>query len=173
MKQRKPKAAAIAKARALYDEGETPLAEIAAMLKLGRAAFLSLRKSQGWPSRGRGRKQAAITTPAAAPEPDRPDEPVDTNALKRRLAGALRREIARVESELENVAPPGAERKARILASLVKTLADLRRLDEASKPNDSEASDERRDGAPPRDLATLRQALVDRLEDLRGQRDAG
>jgi hypothetical protein len=173
MTPRKPSAAAIVKARALYDDGLTPLHEIAASLKLSRHAFLTLRRNLDWPKRPAPAKAAK---PASKPRPpdDAADEPIDTAALKRRLAHALRREIARVESELENVAPPGAERKARILASLVKTLADLRRLDDTMKQaSQGGAQDDGRDDGPPRDLATLRQALVERLEDLRGQRDAG
>jgi hypothetical protein len=170
MTQRKPGAAAIAKARALYEKGCVPLHEIAATLKLSRHAFLSLRRQLDWPAR-------STTTPPAPPQPGEPPEPatdeaVDTGALKRRLGRALRREIARVESELEQIAPPGAERKARILASLVKTLTDLRRLDEPKKPDGQGGAQDGRDDGPPRDLAALRQALVDRLENLRGQRDA-
>lgn len=173
MTPRKPSAAAIAKARALYDEGLTPLQDIGLGLKLSRHAFLTLRRQLDWPTR-----PAAAKAANPAPKPrlthSDADEAVDTGALKRRLAHALRREIARVESELETVAPPGAERKARILASLVKTLADLRRLDDTMKQaSHGGAQDDGRDDGPPRDLATLRQALVERLDDLRGRRDPG
>ena len=89
---------------------------------------------------------------------------------------ALRREIARAESEIENAAHPGAERKARILGLLVKTLGDLRRLGAADKAQAARGSDDK-DGAdhdqPPRELAALREALAERLESLRGERDAG
>jgi hypothetical protein len=174
MTPRKPSAAAIAKARALYDDSLTPLQDIAATLKLSRHAFLTMRRKLAWPKRPAPAKAAKPAPKPRLPEDGGCDEPIDTGALKKRLAHALRREIARVESELETVAPPGAERKARILASLVKTLADLRRLDDTMKQaSQGGAQDDGRDDGPPRDLATLRQALVERLEDLRGQRDAG
>src|SRR4051794_6098696 len=118
---KKPGRAALARARALYDDGATPLTKIAAGLKLSPSAFRALRKSEAWPERG-------ATASPAAPVEAASDESLDTIALERRLVRALRREIARAESEIENTAHPGAERKARILGLLVKTLGDLRRL---------------------------------------------
>src|SRR3954462_9432814 len=103
---KKPGRAALARARALYDDGATPLTKIAAGLKLSPAAFRALRKSEGWPERG------AAASPPAAPVEAASDESLDTIALERRLVRALRREIARAESEIENTAHPGAERKA-------------------------------------------------------------
>lgn len=154
---KKPGKAALARARALYDEGRAPLKEIARQLRLSDAAFRALRQRDAWPPR-------RAAAPVPAPPETAPEEPFDAQALERRLARALRREIARAESEIENASHPGAERKARILGLLVKTLADLRRLD-ADKTKGSDETDD-----PPRDLAALRQALVDRLEALRGKR---
>jgi hypothetical protein len=166
---KKPGRAALARARALYDDGATPLTKIAAGLKLSPVAFRALRKSEGWPERG------AAASPPAAPVEAASDESLDTIALERRLVRALRREIARAESEIENTAHPGAERKARILGLLVKTLGDLRRLGAADKAHAQRGVDDKDDrehDEPPRELAALREALAERLESLRGERDA-
>jgi hypothetical protein len=167
---RKPGKAALTRARALYAEGATPLTKIAATLGLTPAAFRSLRKRENWPERG-----AAPVTLAREPV-EAADEPLDTLALERRLVRALRREIARAESEIENTAHPGAERKARILGLLVKTLGDLRRLsaaDKAQAPRGANDADDIAREDAPRELAALREALAERLESLRGERDAG
>lgn len=158
----KPGKAALSRARLLYDEGEAPLAKIAAGLGLTPAAFRSLRKREKWPQRG---VQAVLRT-ADDPSPV-PDEQVDTFALERRLARALRREIARAESEIEKDAAPGAERKARVLGLLVRTLGDLRKLVPAGKHAGTKAAEDEIDADAPRDMAALRDALVERLERLR------
>lgn len=162
---KKPGKAALLRARALYAQG-APLTKIAATLGLSPAAFRAMRKRENWPERG------------GAPNPDKPREPaeasdetLDTRALERRLVRALRREIARAESEIENAAHPGAERKARILGLLVKTLGDLRRLGGAetqSKRGAHDGNDEPAAQDAPRELAALRAAFAERLESLRG-----
>ncbi|MDB5640983.1 MAG: hypothetical protein JWN07_300 [Hyphomicrobiales bacterium] len=168
---KKPGKAALARARALYEAGETPLAKIAATLGLSPAAFRTLRKREDWPARG-----AVASPPVAIAPAEAGDETLDTLALERRLVRALRREIARAESEIENTAHPGAERKARILGLLVKTLGDLRRLGAADKAQTQRGADDgpepARDEAP-RELAALREALAERIESLRGERNAG
>jgi hypothetical protein len=164
-----PGKAALARARALYDDGSTPLTKISAGLHLSPAAFRTLRKREAWPERG------ASISPAPA-QAEASDEPLDTIALERRLVRALRREIARAESEIENTAHPGAERKARILGLLVKTLGDLRRLSAADRAQAQKDADDQNDAGqdePPRELAALREALAERLESLRGERNAG
>jgi hypothetical protein len=168
---KKPGKAALARARAHYEADDMPLTKIAAMLGLSPAAFRALRKREIWPERGRPK---AVSPPT--PPPESGDESLDTWALERRLVRALRREIARAESEIEKAAHPGAERKARILGLLVKTLGDLRRLGAADKARAQRGSDDAhepdRDEAP-RELAALREALAERLASLRGERDAG
>ena len=167
---KKPGKAALARARAHYDADDMPLTKIAATLGLSPAAFRALRKRETWPARGRPKAVLPPTPPESG------DESLDTRALERRLVRALRREIARAESEIEKAAHPGAERKARILGLLVKTLGDLRRLGAADKARAQRGSDDAhepdRDEAP-RELAALREALAERLASLRGERDAG
>ena len=171
---KKPGKAALARARAHYEAGDMPLTKIATTLGLSPAAFRALRKRETWPARGRPKAVLPPPPPPTPPEPG--DESLDTRALERRLVRALRREIARAESEIEKAAHPGAERKARILGLLVKTLGDLRRLGAADKARAQRGSDDAhepdRDEAP-RELAALREALAERLASLRGERDAG
>ena len=150
----KPGKAALARARALYDANDVSLAEIARGLKLTPAAFRALRQREQWPPRG------------DVPVPDIDEASLDTLALERRLVRALRREIARAESEIEQTAPPGAERKARILGLLVKTLGDLRKLNHDER---AQAQKTTSDDTDNRDLAALRQALARRLGELRNR----
>jgi hypothetical protein len=167
---KKPGKAALTRARALYTDGATPLTKIAATLNLTPAAFRSLRKRENWPERGAG------PAPPTRDPVEASDETLDTLALERRLVRALRREIARAESEIENTAHPGAERKARILGLLVKTLGDLRRLGATDKAQAQRGAHDVEEPAredAPRELAALREALAERLESLRGERDAG
>ena len=175
---KKPGKAALARARALYDEGRAPLHEIALGLKLSAAAFRAFRKTENWPPRGvQVLPQPKRTRAPQEPPPEAGgEESLDTRPLERRLVRALRREIARAETEIENASHPGAERKARILGLLVKTLGDLRRLDATDKANAQKAAPDATEeqpprDLPPRDLAALRQALVERLEELRGERE--
>ena len=148
----KPGKAALARARALYDANDVSLAAIAKGLKLSPAAFRALRQREQWPPRG---ETLRVESDEAS---------LDTLALERRLVRALRREIARAESEIEQTAPPGAERKARILGLLVKTLGDLRKLNHDER---AQAQKTTSDDTDNRDLAALRQALARRLGELR------
>jgi hypothetical protein len=148
----RPGKAALARARALYDANDVSLAVIAKGLKLSPAAFRALRQREQWPPRG---ETLRVEIDEAS---------LDTLALERRLVRALRREIARAESEIEQTAPPGAERKARILGLLVKTLGDLRKLNHDER---AQAQKTTSDDTDNRNLAALRQALARRLGELR------
>ncbi len=156
----KPGKAALARARRLYEAGDVPLGRIADQLHMSAAAFRALRKREQWPPR------AGDAPTLKTPAPDNDDASLDTLALERRLVRALRREIARAESEIEQTAPPGAERKARILGLLVKTLGDLRKLGsaESAAAQKDGAHDTTDDG---RDLAALRATLAGRVGALR------
>ncbi len=166
---KKPGKAALARARRLYVAGDVSLGRIAETLNMSAAAFRALRQREQWPARGEPPVPAPVSARGNAPEDE---SSLDTIALERRLVRALRREIARAESEIEQAAPPGAERKARILGLLVKTLGDLRKLgtDERAQAQKAAADESTED---PRDLAALRQALAGRLGALRSTRTDG
>lgn len=85
---------------------------------------------------------------------------------RRKLERALHESLSSVEKKLSSGANSDVERNARILASLVKSLAELRRL-EALEPRSDDntgAADGTEDERPPRDIETLRDELSRALE---------
>jgi hypothetical protein len=116
------------------------------------------------PSRTRGPSGVRRTAVDRANDP-----PPETGlALIDRVRRSIEREITRIEvivggHHVDTEQRTEAERRARTLASLTKTLAELRRLradEELQRPAD--------DDAIPRDLDELRRALSRRLEQLVG-----
>ncbi|MBB5047815.1 pyruvate/2-oxoglutarate dehydrogenase complex dihydrolipoamide acyltransferase (E2) component [Rhodopseudomonas rhenobacensis] len=98
---------------------------------------------------------------------DRVDDPEPASGLKLldRVSRSIEREITQIEaivggSHLKPEQRSEAERRARTLASLTKTLSELRRLRAAEQ---SRAAD---DDSVPRDLDEFRRALSRRLEQL-------
>jgi hypothetical protein len=164
-----PSAQKIAQARLLYDAG-APIAEILALLGLSVGQFRRFRAAKGWPLRPSACAKPAGVAPAPAPAA------ADSGRLIARLEDAVEREFARAETALDKHAPKTAEASARTLATLVKALAELKRLrrdaDEAREDAPCEDDDAPEPDAPPRDLAELRAELARRLERLRGERPA-
>jgi hypothetical protein len=160
----------IEQARLLYDAG-APIAEILALLKLTAAQFRRFRETNGWPMRA-----SACARKADPPQPPQPPPPArDHGRLIARLEDAVEREFARAETALEKHAPKTIESSARALATLVKALAELKRLrrdagglQEDATRDDDETADASNE--PPRELAELRAELARRLERLRGER---
>lgn len=157
----------IAQAKLLYDSGVTPIAEILKLLGMSDAQFRTFRKNNDWPLRPSAcaRKPAPDETPPAAKTAH------DTDGLIARIEDAVEREFARAEVALEKHAPKTIEASARTLASLVKTLAELKRMRrEAGETKENDDADGAGDDEPPRELAELRAELARRLERLRGER---
>jgi hypothetical protein len=168
-------------AHKLYLDGAASVASIAASLGLNTSAFYRLRQREGWPPRPNpilARRKPAAASPPAAPD-DRPPAPPcaetppieDAAELTDRLERALAREVASFEAGAEPEAAP-AGRNARILASLVKTLAELRKLEAA--PKTKRRQGQTHDGEakrPPRDLAALREDLARKLAEFRRSRE--
>ncbi|HEY8161297.1 MAG: hypothetical protein ACR650_04380 [Methylocystis sp.] len=169
-KKTSPPRAKVAQAKLLYDAG-APLAEITTLLGMSDSQFRSFRERNGWPKRASACKRKASVEETLGPSP----RPADPRRLIARLEDAVEREFARAEAALEKSAPKTIEASARTLATLVKTLAELKRMrresdetkEDATRPDD-DASDE-----PPRELAELRAELARRLERLRGERPPG
>lgn len=174
----KKSAAALAAARLRYDEGE-PLAAIAASLNMGAEAFLRFRRRENWPLRSSPIRRKADEPKADEPiqEKTAPDadlagsftplqtEPVDVEALRRRLERAVEAELASVEARLSGQSVAMGERNARLLASLVKTFAELRRFAAASRPKPGAGDDSVENDEPaPRDIAVLRDELARLVE---------
>ena len=172
-KPTKKSVAALADARRRYDEGE-PLAALAASLKISSGAFLRLRRKENWPPRsspGRSKPdglkpdEPAPQPELAAPSPPPPSGPVDVEALRRRLERAVEGELASVEARLSGQSVAMGERNARLLASLVKTFAELRRFAAAARPKPGAGDDSVENDEPaPRDIAVLRDELARLVE---------
>jgi hypothetical protein len=159
----------IAQAKLLYDSGVAPISEILTVLGMSVGQFRRFREKNNWPLRA----SACAAPNSVSPPPERAAPERDMIA---RLEDAVEREFARAESALEKHAPKTIEQSARTLASLVKTLAELKRMRRETEPGgaNEDADGDRADDldAPPRELAELRAELARRLERLGGERPA-
>jgi hypothetical protein len=158
-------------ARLMYDAGAVPVEEIAATLGLKRAAFYNLRKKLGWKPR-RPFNHPEPTGPLSGLEagPAAPVTPRSLDELIPKIEAAINREFAHAEHALAHGEPRNAEKTAKTMASLVRSLAELKRV-----KRDSQGHDRQNDGAgepPARDLAELKAELARRLDRLRRARDA-
>lgn len=163
----------LAQAKLLYDAGVTPVSEIHALLGMSARRFRQFRLEQGWPLRASPIVRvaaAAASAPAISAAP--------AASLIARLEDAVEREFTRAEMALRNHAPKTIEQSARTLASLVRTLAELKRMKREAEAfgettketheRDGDAGDEPFD-EPPRQLAELRAELARRLGRLNGE----
>lgn len=161
----------IAQAKLLYDSGVTPIGEILNLLGMTQAQFYAYRVNNNWPLRPSACAPRKKATDSA---PTRTKRPRDANRLIARLEDAVEQEFARAEAALAKHAPKSIEASARTLASLVKTLAELKRMrreadqNEDGAVNDSDAAAGDAHDEPPLELAELRAELARRLERLRG-----
>jgi hypothetical protein len=146
----------LAEARRLYETGGLTLAGIGERVGLHGVTVCRLAKKHGW------------RRPAAAEK---------RRALVLAIRTKVDREIAEVERALGAGGEPVAvERSARTLASLVKTLRELAKIDEdearkAAGRRGAQESGEDEDDAVA-DLDALRDALARRLEQLREEHEA-
>ncbi|NDA48381.1 MAG: hypothetical protein EBY21_14135, partial [Alphaproteobacteria bacterium] len=159
----------------------------------GGTALSDLRKAHGWPLRSRGRpkspakqakqQQRSHHAPSshssdpkdnAAPDKDTA-ESLDTGKITKTLHGALTREIIKMQKILNAADAPGAERNARVLASLLKALGEVRKYETSAKDRSAPQGQSPHAAAPrpARDLATLRAELARRLDELRRSQSSG
>lgn len=153
----------IARARQLYD-GATPIARIYKFLGMTRTEFLAFRKAQGWPLRAQfavpPRKPPAWAEDWTEDEGEPPPESFKPEELIARLEDAVGREFARAQRALESKRPKSAEARLRIMASLVKMLAELKRM----RRDNGKGGDHAAPEAPGRDINELRAELARRLD---------
>lgn len=165
----------IAHARHLYENTELPVIDIAIFLGIGQTTLLNRVKLWGWKPRKNklaALDEAAKNEPAAekirrAARPAR--KKLEKMSLLARVRGAVESEIVAIENVLQRVESvqlrsSDAERAARTLATLVRTLKELTALekpDDKREASESEASDECRD------LEEFRRSLAERLDRLR------
>lgn len=158
----------IEQAKLLYDAGVAPVGEVMALLDMSKERFRSFRETQGWPLRPSPIKRGVATDSGKS-------ERAPLRSLITRLEDAVEREFAHAEAALVKGGPKSIEASARVLASLVRSLGELKRMSKDSgltagdmREGDERATDERVSDEPPRQLAELREELARRLERLRG-----
>jgi len=167
----------IAEAKHLYEQTLVPSTDIASLLGLSRSTFTSRVREWGWKKRKTGaqpsmrmhrsaRGELAIV-PATRPRKgagEVPRSPEARIALAERIQTVAEREIAAVEQVLTILGTSDAsetEAAARTLASLARTLRELRQLDATM------ATPEPTDDEPvPRDIEELRRSLARKLDAL-------
>lgn len=133
----------VMQARRLYETTDLTLTEVAARVGISAPALCKRAQKAGWERSSKELRDQAV----------------------RRIRLRVEREISAVETVLAGTGAIGeADRAARTLASLVRTLRELQKYDEdAARMQAAEERDE--DGAPA-DLDAFRDALADRLERL-------
>lgn len=180
----------IAEGKYLYEETLTPTDEIGKRMGLSRSAFYLRVKEWGWTQRryshGLGDESAEPILPqepAAVPDapvaveatnPAAPDEETASAFEVRartyaRACAAVGRQIAIIEgiqTTLMPVQAAQAERSARVLATLNRSLLEIT---EATKPEESVDADDASDAdddAVPRDIDEFRNELARRIRGL-------
>lgn len=168
----------IARARALYEGTDIPLRDIAKLLGIDRSTLVRRIKKWGWIPRNAHLRRLDAAAKAgiplqemialAAPEV----ATIEKETLIDRVRSAVEREIVAIEAVLSRVEgarlrSADAERAARTLATLVKTLREVAALQRDEKPED-----EKGEGSEDefRDIEEFRTELAERLDRLRRSR---
>lgn len=165
----------IAEGKRLHETTLTPLCDIAAVMGISRDTLSARIKEWGWrlrrpASRGvdifhavRGAAAATATAETPSPGVTVPVSEQQRAALAVRIQGVVERELSAVERVLEGVgAADGgeAERSARTLASIARTVREIAALnqpDEVAPPDDDD------DDPVPRDIDEFRNELARRI----------
>ena len=182
----------IAAARALYEDPKMSIASLATYLGLGLNTFARCRKEWGWPPRLRAKRVRVDAAPitaaalaaagqnadgqgadgqgadlAALPGSADPAAISDLAALGARLQETILREIARTNELLAKAKPGSApvERQARALASLVRSLGQVRDMQRSGDDGHTETD-------APAELDDLHAELARRVDRLRGEGEA-
>ncbi len=180
----------IAEAKRLYEQTLTPMQDIAAMMGVCRSTLDNRINEWKWVKRSvnrtavdvsrlvRGAAVAALTAAAPDQAGDDADDgtadvvratpvsPEQRFALAARIQSVIEREMAAVERVLDKLGPADqaeAERSARTLASLARTMREIAAL---TQPNDVNRLDDPDDDPVPRDLDDLRFELARRIKGL-------
>jgi transposase-like protein len=167
---------ALARARHLYEDTGMPVSDIARTLEISQTTFYNRLKQWGWKKRNQRLDALDAAAVAAVPQLQEVREEaaparkiLETVAMIDRVRSAVTTEIEKIEDVLRRVEgvhlrSTDAERAARTLAMLVRTLKELTALEApGGKPEEgqSEASDE------VHDLEEFRRDLTERLDRLR------
>ena len=164
--------AEIEEARRLYDAGISYMRIGEALFKTTGAAY-RLMQREAWPARPARRSGAP---PSAGATAKRFDTPMAADSLAHNIESIIRASLRDVELRLKSSTAANAEKHARVLASLVKSLGELRKLEREAGPKRSAREGEDDSGAstpgPPRDMAELRAELAAHLARLRPDWDS-
>jgi hypothetical protein len=169
----------ISRARALYEGTEIPVRDIAKMLGIGLTTLHRKINRWGWVPRN-----ARLRGLDAAAKADIPVEEiaalaaphvvtVEKETLIDRVRAAVEREIVAIEAVLTRVEgarlrSSDAERAARTLATLVKTMREVAALQRDEKPETEIGESGQESGRDEfRDLEAFRAELAERLDRLR------
>lgn len=167
----------IAEVRKLYEGTDVPVRDLAAICGLGVTTFLRRVNLWGWKRRKlrmQDYDRAAAAEVQSIREIAAPAVTIAQNeTLIGRVRAAVEREIVAIEAVLARVEgarlrSTDAERAARTLATLVKTLREVAALQRDEQPEDAggESDDEFHD------LEGFRRELAERLDRMRQQRNA-
>ena len=166
----------IREARRVYENTNVPVDDIAAMLGVTRTTFYTRRRQWGWslrldrvPLAEPPREPDEIAHPSASPNA----RPSDTAVVAARIRQMIEHELDAVEQIVAQLKPAvehteGAERAARVLASLARTLQEVARLD---APRGKVATSEEDNDRGPADDDDFIRDLVRRMDEFaqRGQ----
>jgi hypothetical protein len=150
------------RARGLYESGGAPIQAVADLLGIHRRTLQKRASALGW--------RRSLATPNGNQTQLEENVPVGRRAMVARIRRTVEREISTVEDSLariDELVPRGdAEKAARTLASLVKTLIELQRLEAGAGADTAKDPDE--DGI---DIDEFRRDLARRLDALRASGD--
>lgn len=167
--------------RRLYDDNAT-FDDIALALGASRTTARKLAATLGWPKRPAPPPFSRRRRPGGDEPSDQPsDQPSvqlsDPRRLASRVEHTVKTQLAAAEQRLARSSIANAERNARILASLVKSLAELQRLNRenpeparqgAAGDDDARAADAQTDEAGSAiDMDRLRDELAATLDRMR------
>lgn len=166
-------AAAWAAARHDYEFTSKPAAQIAEELALHRRTFADRVRAEGWVRRVRPlpRRHAQAAPKVAAPAGAAAVEPqaIGAQAMAAQIARTIERELSAIDVLLKRLGGEGdertaeAERVARTLASLTRTLSAVQRMrgaDAMAERAESESADD----SLPRDIDEFRRELARRID---------
>lgn len=169
----------VAEAKRLYEQTLLPVQVIAAGLKISRDTLVKRINEWGWNKRSGGRGGGGFEYSARALTVAELTQALPDDVTARRLAvaariqGAVEREMDAVERVLDKLGPADgaeAERSARTLASLARTMHEIAAL---ARPDDVTPPDEADDDAIPCDIDALRNELARRIHAIIDARQAG
>lgn len=180
----------LARAKHLYENTGTPVEDIAKFLEIGETTFYN-RLRTIWKWKKRNRRLADLDAAATASVPlERVQEiaepakkTLEKISLIDRVRSAVETEIVKIEDVLRRVEgvhlrSSDAERAARTLATLVRTLKELTALEKPGGKREGKqggSSDETSDETSTefRDLEDFRRSLAERLDRLCAGGEAG